>query len=145
MRRLALLLLALAAVCLLVPQAVACDSCGGCGGGYGGYGLGFGMGLLYRNLDYNIPYYAAYPPVYYSQPVARPYGYSPFAYPPGVRTPQIVVEPVEPATIINPHTEQPASNASNDAAEEKMTSTRQAKPLVILNPFVQQRFRHVSN
>jgi hypothetical protein len=38
---------------------------------------------------YRIPYYALYPPVYYSYPVARPYGYSPFAYPPGTITPEI--------------------------------------------------------
>ena len=54
------------------------------GFGPGGYGLG------YFNYGYNqprIPYYALYPPVYYSYPVARPYGFSPFAYPPGVMTP----------------------------------------------------------
>jgi hypothetical protein len=34
-----------------------------------------------------IPYYSLYPPVYYSHPVPRTYGYSPFAYPPGIFTP----------------------------------------------------------
>lgn len=54
--------------------------------GPGGYGLGF---FNYGYEAPRIPYYALYPPVYYSYPVARPYGYSPFAYPPGVLTPEI--------------------------------------------------------
>ena len=37
--------------------------------------------------DRDIPYYAAHPPVYYSHIVARPYGYSPYAYVPGIVTP----------------------------------------------------------
>ncbi|MGQ9575128.1 MAG: hypothetical protein ACUVUC_07405 [Thermoguttaceae bacterium] len=28
-----------------------------------------------------LPHFALYPPVYYSRPVAHPYGLSPFAYP----------------------------------------------------------------
>ena len=53
----------------------------------GSYGLGFfnyGSPWVYQQ---RIPYYALYPPVYYSYPVARTYGYSPFAYPPGTLTP----------------------------------------------------------
>lgn len=34
-----------------------------------------------------IPHFAAFPPVYYSHVVPRPYGYSPYAYVPGVVTP----------------------------------------------------------
>jgi hypothetical protein len=40
-----------------------------------------------QGLDRSLPYYAAHPPVYYSHVVARPYGYSPFAYYPGIVTP----------------------------------------------------------
>lgn len=34
-----------------------------------------------------IPHFAAFPPVYYSHIVPRPYGYSPYAYVPGIVTP----------------------------------------------------------
>src|SRR5436305_13284406 len=53
------------------------------GWGYGtsGYGLGFNYASNYVPAP---PYYAIYPPVYYSQQItARPYGASPFAWPAG--------------------------------------------------------------
>jgi hypothetical protein len=34
-----------------------------------------------------LPYFSLFPPVYYRYPVARTYGYSPFAYPSGFVTP----------------------------------------------------------
>ncbi|MGE0756013.1 MAG: hypothetical protein AB7F89_03360 [Pirellulaceae bacterium] len=55
------------------------------------------------------PYFALHPPVYYSHPVARPYGHSPFACPCGghvqaprparriVANPFIELKPAEPA------------------------------------------------
>ena len=96
-----------------------------------GYGLGFfnygdgGYGINYRQP----PYYALYPPVYYSYPVARPYGYSPFAYPPGVLTPE-----AKPAlggqTYINPFV--PSKIGAVDA--DKTTSVGR----VYYNPFVKQ-------
>ena len=56
-------------------------------GGFG-YGGGYGSGMPYNVYGQDsIPYFALYPPVYYSHPVPRPYGFSPFAYPPGVTTP----------------------------------------------------------
>ena len=55
---------------------------------YGGYNF-WDAGRLYGVLADNVPYYSAFPPVYYSVPVARTYGYSPFAYPPGTMTPEI--------------------------------------------------------
>lgn len=39
------------------------------------------------NAQRGIPHFAAFPPVYYSHVVPRPYGYSPYAYVPGVVTP----------------------------------------------------------
>jgi hypothetical protein len=68
--------------------------------GTGGYGLGF---YNYSHYDMpRIPHYALYPPVYYSYPVARPYGWSPFAYPPGVLTPEAPAKP-KAAVYHNPH------------------------------------------
>jgi len=67
-----------------------------------GCGWGYPYGWVSPSIyvtDY-IPYYALHPPVYYSYPVARPYGYSPFAYPPGVMTPEL--PPPQAAILKNP-------------------------------------------
>jgi hypothetical protein len=47
------------------------------------------------------PYFALQPPVYYSEPVARPYGYGPYAYPRWIETPEPKA-PVRPAMVTNP-------------------------------------------
>jgi hypothetical protein len=140
MKRLTLLALILAAFALGTSPASAWN------GPYCGPGFGWGYGYLYQNLDFKIPYFAAFPPVYYSHPVARPYGYSPFAYPPGTETPHVVVEPPCPATIINPHVETPATEPVEEGgtSSESVTSVPQPKPLVVLNPFVEQRFARAS-
>src|ERR1700742_1986740 len=52
------------------------------------YGFAGGTGPYNLYTQDTPPFYAMYPPVYYSRPVARTYGFSPFAYPPGVPTPQ---------------------------------------------------------
>lgn len=120
------------AACLVAKPASAWD---GCGYGYGGYGLGY----LYNSLQYNVPYFAAFPPVYYSYPVPRTYGYSPFAYPPGVMTPD-VIETFEPEIIENPHVPTSSESAPKVKAEEKKDSTvavpAASEPLVIVNPYV---------
>ena len=73
----------------------------------------------------SVPYYALYPPVYYSYHVARTYGYSPFAYPPGVLT---------------PGSEPPCAGAYPSATGE--TESQQGpQPLKIDNPFVEQSGR----
>ena len=48
------------------------------------FNYGYANSLYTR--DY-VPYYAMHPPVYYSEPVPRTYGYSPFAYNSFVATP----------------------------------------------------------
>jgi hypothetical protein len=93
----------------------------------GGYGLGF---YDYTNANLNhqqLPYFALFPPVYYSYPVARSYGYSPFAYPPGTVTPEVAPGPVE---FINPYVPQPV--------EPKPASDRVTLGKTYYNPFVQQ-------
>jgi hypothetical protein len=123
------------------PAAAQCDACYG---GYGGYGYGgyWDIGRLYSVLSQNVPYYAAFPPVYYSYPVPRTYGYSPFAYPPGVRTPEI--EFVEPLAINNPFfkgEEKPATakNAPEAPADRTTSAPPAPRPLTIINPFVTDR------
>ena len=126
---------AILSVCLLAACAGSVQAFDGC---YGGYGYGCGYGYLYDNLRDEVPYFAAYPPVYYSYPVPRTYGYSPFAYPPGVMTPE-VIETVEPAIIENPHVESSAPKPKAEPAEKKETTVAKpqgSEPLVILNPFV---------
>jgi len=83
------------------------------------------------------PYFALHPPVYYSYPVPRPYGYSPYAYPGTMRTPDIVQPLPQPEIIINPHVEPEADETSGRVTDGRTASAA----LVILNPFVQQPFR----
>lgn len=94
-------------------------------GGYPGYG--WGTYSVY--VQDQIPYFSQHPPVYYSRPVARPYGYSPYPYPPSVMTPE---PPPEAAMILNPFVPRPVSKP---AATPEDAKTAQA-PLRITNPFV---------
>lgn len=97
----------------------------------------FGLnGLPYSNGNEHVPYYSLYPPVYYSMPVPRTYGHSPFAYPPGYMTPEVQILP-EPKTIVNPHAE-PSKSGKVKKDAPPADRTTQA-PRTILNPFVEQR------
>ena len=69
---------------------------------YGGFTWADGYGWYWLYGQQRLPYYSLYPPVYYSYPVPRPYGYSPFAYPPGVATPELKLRPVRPKKVSNP-------------------------------------------
>jgi hypothetical protein len=107
----------------------------GYGGGCG-FGYGYDYGALYGSLDYNVPYFAAHPPVYYSYPVPRTYGYSPFAYPPYVMTPD-VAESSAPLEITNPYV--PSTKQDQPQAQSDKTAARsvhRVEPLVIVNPYV---------
>ena len=87
-----LLMVAVAAVLLCACGEALADN----GQAYGSYAWALPPSI-YVN-DY-IPYYAAHPPVYYSYPVPRPYGFSPYAYPPGTMTPEPKLE--KPVVIQN--------------------------------------------
>lgn len=73
------------------------------------------------------PYFALHPPVYYSNPVPRAYGYGPWAYPPYVTTPE-AAEP-KPQIIENQFVPKPAKQ---DVGPQKTASS----PLRVVNPFV---------
>lgn len=92
-----------------------------------GYGF-FGNGMYGLTTADSPPYYAMFPPVYYSCPVARPYGYSPFAYPPGYVTPAVQPPPKE---VANPYAPRPRKTAAADRTA--------AMPKVLINPYVAQR------
>jgi hypothetical protein len=136
LRRTLLLAVALTVTAASADQASA--QCGGYGGGGFGYGGYWDMSRLYDVLADNVPYHAAFPPVYYSYPVPRTYGYSPFAYPPGVMTPD--VEFGQPQEIVNPYFEGEAEEVAPQAeaaSVDKTTDTAKlSEPLVIMNPYV---------
>lgn len=109
--------------------------------GWGLYNrLGFGWGYM---SPYSLgqvpvpPYFALHPPVYYSAPVPRTYGYSPFAYPGHTPTPEIATV-VEPAVIDNPYVAPTSLPAAPGDREPDADSSAAAQPKMILNPFVVQ-------
>ena len=68
------------------------------------------------------PYFALHPPVYYSYPVARPYGFSPYPCPAGVM----------PAEFASPR----PSWSVRSRKRPIETRSGERPPLRILNPFV---------
>src|SRR5688500_14252264 len=109
------------------------------GGGCGPWG-----GMPYGNWGYpsnaiNVPtppYFSLHPPVYYSHAVPRTYGYSPFAYPGCVMTPEVEVAAM-PETIINPHLLPTPKKDSPDAKPEAKKSSGKVAAQIIINPFYQ--------
>ena len=104
----------------------------------GCFGSGYGDGAYFgfynrRWLDAGRlpPYFSQFPPVYYSAPIARPYGWSPFAIRPQEfdRLPTIAIEP---KMVLNPFVK-PESTVTNSTDEK---SAAAPKPKMIINPFV---------
>ena len=79
----------------------------------------------------HIPFFAQHPPVYYSYPVRRTYGLSPYAWPPVVKTAQRrhVAEP-SPLIIRNSYA------VSSEPAAAPLEASGKA-PLRIVNSYVQ--------
>ena len=118
------LILAVAAAASLAGSSAKAQYFGGCG--FGGYGYGMPYNVYGQD---SIPYFALYPPVYYSHPVPRPYGFSPFAYPPGVTTPNGVA--YYSGTV-------PNRQARYRVKPQTTVGKTAAAPLVIENPFVRK-------
>ncbi len=106
---------------------------GGWGWGNSGYGLGFNNQLNYVPSP---PYYAIYPPVYYSHQItARHYGASPFAWPAGFSP--ITYVPEGEITGPNPNIiENPFVTART---KQTSASAEEIKPVELENPFVASR------
>ncbi len=104
--------------------------------GFGGTSITTVFDLYRIGLIPIPPYFALHPPVYYSYPIPRPYGYSPFAYSGNVRTPEIMGELIKPAIIRNPYV--PSSQSVETDHQGRLTSFRQGQPLVVLNPYFEQ-------
>lgn len=82
----------------------------------GGIGPIFGLGRIgFSPREEEPPFFAKYPPVYYSHIVRRPYGISPFAAPPGIAPVELSVPAVQPVTIDNPFFNQEAAPVSSES------------------------------
>ena len=105
-----------------------------CGGGCGwGCGSNFPYGLYGSRVN-DVPYFAMFPPVYYSAPVPRTYGWSPFAYPPGTMTPEL--EAPMPEEIVNPYVPQNKDQKEAKPMSQRVAANRRPTPQVMINPFV---------
>jgi hypothetical protein len=127
------IVLSVAAVCLLLVSLLSGEAKaqygflrGGCYSAYYGYGAS----NIYTAE--HVPYFALHPPVYYSYPVSRPYGWSPFPHAPSpyaAQRPRPAVRVAQPLTIRNPYVVGAAA-----AGEASMSG----QPLPIVNPHVAQ-------
>jgi len=103
-------------------------------GGYGGYGYGWGFNQA-TNYVPSPPYYAIYPPVYYSHQItARHYGASPFAWSPGMEPITYVGDAAgaaiaEPEIIENPY-------VTKNASKQASAAEKAVEPMKMDNPFV---------
>jgi hypothetical protein len=74
-----------------------------------GYNLGVGLGWAQQPIRLSmpredLPYFAKFPPVYYGDMVRRPYGFSPYALPPGIEPieQKVIQQTMGPRTLVNP-------------------------------------------
>jgi hypothetical protein len=126
---------ALAVVMLLSAVATQASAQGfGCRNQDIGQSTGFGVSGSLYGLGYVPvpPYFALHPPVYYSYPVPRTYGYSPYAYPRTVMTPEYRAP--QPLDVVNPYVK---PTEEKEAATSASFQTASA-PLMVINPFVDQ-------
>ena len=101
--------------------------------GFGYPWWGWGGPVRYFPSDRQIPYFAEHPPVYYSYPVPRTYGWSPYAYPPTVMTPELPMPPLE---YLNPYVDPQSQSQEVNPSKTAKASVRAKGPLWVYNPFV---------
>ncbi len=114
---------------------------GGCFAGNFGYR---GVGITDRVSE--PPYFAKFPPVYYSGIVRRPYGVSPYAAPAGIAPVELnmPVSVAPPVTIRNPYAnnsqpvsalqEQPVRAKKADATKLNNKTTKVTNPFFVQQP-----------
>lgn len=125
MKRTVLMFVFALAVSASAGRAMA-DGCG-----WGGWGMYYGYPGY--TSEY-IPYFAQHPPVYYSYPVPRPYGWSPYAYPPGTMTPELKLEEAPaPVSIKNPYFQQ---EEKSEGTASHADSRSESVAVRIRNPYV---------
>jgi hypothetical protein len=92
--------------------------------------FGYNFAPAYNVYSFGrLPHYAQFPPVYYSHPVARPYGYSPYAYPGWVQTPNPSPIHTAPVIIQNPY-----ASFSPQIVQNETTFVDGPKPSPMLAP-----------
>ncbi len=119
----------LAAVCVALLGPIASADPGVAWWGYGAYWGPYGWWYPYSYQYERIPYFALFPPVYYSYPVSRPYGQSPFNYYygyDGASSPEGQL--AGPLTILNPY-------VRRTAADQPKLGPQVGGTLRIDNPF----------
>ena len=119
--------------------------------GYGNrYGNRYGNGNRFGNFNGGIftrrrleepPYFAKFPPVYYSHIVKRPYGVSPFAAPSGIMPVEMTIP--SPMSMKNPYFESQVAPVSNQAtpAAPAVDETKN-KATWVSNPYINQAFAY---
>jgi hypothetical protein len=127
----AFVIAALASASPVMAQSAYCGG-GGCGG-WGGCGANYPFGLYGWRIN-EVPYFSLFPPVYYSQPVPRSYGWSPFAYPPGTMTPEVTDD--TPQDMINPYVPQNGDSKTTKPSSIRTTAYRTPVAQVLTNPFI---------
>ena len=111
----------------------------GFAGGPGAYG-GFGFQLPREQP----PYFAKFPPVYYSHAVKRPYGVSPYAAPAGVMPVEMTMpRPIsKPLVVNNPFFDGDDSVDTKVKADKKVKTEAKAKKSKVAgwqaNPFFER-------
>jgi hypothetical protein len=111
-----------------------------------GYGNRFGFGnlnggIFQRQRLEDPPYFAKFPPVYYSHIVKRPYGVSPFAAPSGIMPVEMTIP--SPMSMKNPYFESQVAPVSNEAtpAAPAVDETKN-KATWVSNPYINQAFAY---
>jgi hypothetical protein len=117
------------------------------------YVFQFGYTLGYQNSFRNRlptpPYFSVFPPVYYGKRFERPYGDSPYASFPQLRSaPDYYAvpkdAPIRTRSVSNPHVEQGArveSKARNhDGEPVAVMPPRIGRTVEVINPFVRNQF-----
>ena len=109
----------------------------------GPYASQFGYSLGYQNSFRNRlptpPYFSIYPPVYYGKRFERPYGDSPYASLPQLRSapdyhPVPKETPYRTRTVMNPHVDH-QRNVQVQGEPVAFESPRIGKTVEIINPF----------
>jgi len=117
------------------------------------YAFQFGYSLGFQNSFQNRlptpPYFAIHPPVYYGKRYERPYGDSPFASFPQLRSapdyyPVPRDTPFRTRTMVNPHVDHAPSvkvNGGPSSGEPiAVTPPRVGRTVEIINPYATEQF-----
>lgn len=135
MRILLSIAIAFAAMAVLTPDTAEAQYRDGYRFGTG-FQFGGGNGFFRTTPREQPPYFAQFPPVYYNGIVPRPYGFSPFALPPGIAPAEIIAP--NPVTISNPFFGNEIAPVSNEQdAIIEGTDSNGNKVTWTFNPYVE--------